>query len=191
MTTVSHILGDVTRWEHVPGSYAELNDAFLNGGAGADLNRLCGLATQTPIVLGFVTSDDPMYVTFAHSPQRYPALGHHYDDQFFAFVGNDRDSTMALRLRVPETTDQVDFRTLSVANHHAATSAAGAPLFQPRRDRAVAAAAGQQDFFEVLSPYPYRPPALRSRSHGSWPALLRSLPRHLHPAIQDRGEFPE
>ena len=52
-------------------------------------------------MLGFVTSDDPMYVTFAHSPERYPALGHRYDDKFFAFVGNDHNSTMALRLRVP------------------------------------------------------------------------------------------
>ena len=84
-----------------PSSYDSLIGAFVNGPVGADINCLCGLATQTPIVLGLITADDPLHITFAHSPQRYPALtGHHYDNQFFAFVGNNHDSTMALRLRV-------------------------------------------------------------------------------------------
>ena len=101
MTTISNVLGDVTRWAHLPLSSDELNDAFLGRAGVADLNRLCVLAHQTPIVLGFITSDDPLHVTFAHSPKRYPALGHHYNDQFFTFVGNDRDSTMALQRQPP------------------------------------------------------------------------------------------
>ena len=109
MTTISNVLGDVTLWAHVPATYTDLNDAFTGGAGGADLNRLCVLATQTPLVLGFVTLDDPQHVTFAHSPQRYPALGHHYDDQFFALVGNDHHSTVPLRIREPETVTALNF----------------------------------------------------------------------------------
>ena len=102
------------------------------------------LGQQTPLVLGFVTSDDPLHVTFAHSPQRYRSfLGHHYDDQFFAFVGNDRDSTMALRLLVGKTTAPLRFRTLALGAHHADTTAAGAPQFQLQLDDTGALAVGQ------------------------------------------------
>lgn len=104
------------------------------------------LSQQTPLVLGLVTAVDPLHVTFAHSPQRYPGLGHQYDDQYFAFVGNDRDSTMALRfLRVFETTTFMRFRTLALGAHHTATTAAGAPPFQPQLDDTGALAAGQVD----------------------------------------------
>ena len=148
MTAISNVIGDVTLWAHLPATYTDLNAAFTGGADVADLNRLCVLAVQTPLVLDFVTTDDPQHITFTHSaPQRYPALGHHYDNQFFALVGNDRDSTLPLRLREPKTVTALNLRAVPVDAHHTAMTAAGAPLFLPRLDWTGVPAAGQRNFF--------------------------------------------
>jgi hypothetical protein len=145
MTTVSQVIGDITLWAHAPASYNALTDAFLAGAGGVSLERLCGLSTQTPVVLAIITEDDPDHVTIVHSPHRYPALGHHYDDQYFAFLGNDLDNTMALRLRIPASTDLVGLRTVGLATHAAAYTTVGGPLFRPRINPAAAVVAGHAD----------------------------------------------
>jgi hypothetical protein len=145
MTTVSQVIGDITLWAHEPASYAALADAFLGGADGVSLERLCALSTQTPVVLAIVTADDPDRVTMVHSPHRYPALGHHYDDQYFAFLGNDLEDTMALRLRIPDSTELVGLRTSGLAAHAAAYTVIGGPLFIPRLNAAAAVVAGQAD----------------------------------------------
>lgn len=73
MTTILSVLGDVTRWASNPRSYVDLTDAFAGGVGGGDLNQLCGLATQTP-VLGIVAVDDPLFALLPSCTQHSAIL---------------------------------------------------------------------------------------------------------------------